>query len=273
MHLRKFNFFILIFLIIAMAACQNLSEGCLDLEATNFDAAADKDCCCIYPQLVLRYRYFYESDSLPDFDLNKDFTLENGDTVQFRNFAMYISDVGLVQNGNFLIAEDSIKIYRRTPELDSGIQVRNINIVRRVPSTNVGLFTHTGMFEKLRFRFGLDPELNSSPVEDFPPGSVLGQQLDSLHTLIPGGGYIFLKLVMYFPESDTERTFTIKGNENSFQIEKVINFKATRGENRTIVLRLNFKNLIAGIDFDNDSDAEVSEKLLGNMESFFIVEE
>lgn len=274
MRLRKSDFFYLIFLIIAMAACQDPTEGCLDLEATNFDAAADEDCCCTYPELVLRYRYFYDNDTMPDFDLNKDFVLENGDTIQFRNFAMYISDVGLIQNSNFIIAEDSIKIYRRNPELDSSIQVRNINIIRRnSPSSSVGLFPYTGMFEKLQFRFGLDPELNSSPIGDFPSGSVLGQQFDSLHTLIPGEGYIFFKLVMYFPENETERTFTIKGDENSFIIEKDINFSATRGQNRTIVLRLNFKNLIAGIDFDNDSDEVVSEKLHTNIESFFIVEE
>lgn len=274
MHIKRPDFFYFIFLLIFLAACQDPTEGCLNLEATNFDAAADKDCCCILPQLVLSYRYFYDNDTMPTFRLDENYTLENGDTIQFRNFAMYISDVGLIQNGNFLIGEDSLKIYRRNPDLDSTIQVRNINIVRRgSPSSNAGLFNHTGMFEKLRFRFGLDPELNSSPVEDFPRGSVLGLQADSLHTMIPGEGYIFLKLVIYFQESDMVRTFIIKGDANSFILERDILFNTTRGVNRIIVLELNFKNLISGIDFDTDSDQVISEKLRGNIEAFIGVEE
>lgn len=274
MRIRKHSFFTLAILIIAIAACQDPSEGCLDLEATNFDAAADQDCCCTYPQLVLSYRYFYENDTTPNFQLETNYALENGDSIRFRNFAMYISDVGLIQNGNFIIGEDSLKIYSRNPDLDSSIQVRNINIVRRgSPSSNAGLFPYTGMFEKLRFRFGLDPELNSSPVEDFARGSVLGIQADSLHTLTSGEGYIFLKLVLYFPEADMERTFIIKGDQNSFILERDIDFNTTRGVNRTIVLRLNFKNLIAGIDFDVDTDQVISEKLHGNIEAFISVEE
>lgn len=274
MRIKKHSFFFLIFLVFAVAACQDPSEGCLDLEATNFDAAADEDCCCSYPQLVLSYRYFYENDTTPNFQLETNYALENGDSIRFRNFAMYISDVGLVQNGTFIIGEDSLKIYRRSPDLDSSIQVRNINIVRRgSPSSSAGLFPYTGMFEKLRFRFGLDPELNSSPVEDFPRGSVLGIQADSLHTLTPGEGYTFLKLVLYFPVSDIERTFTVKGDLNSFILERDINFTTTRGADRIIVLELNFKDLIAGIDFDVDSDQVISEKLHDNIEAFISVEE
>ncbi len=274
MRIKKHSFFYLVFLIFAVAACQDPSEGCLDLEATNFDAAADEDCCCTYPQLILSYRYFYDNDTMPNFNLGVNYTLENGDTIQFRNFAMYISDVGLVQNGNFIIGEDSLKIYSRNPDLDSTIQVRNINIIRRnSPSSSAGLFPYTGMFEKLRFRFGLDAELNNGPVEDYPLGSVLGEVSDSLHTLTPDGGYIFLKLVMYFQETDIVRTFIIKGDANSFLIERDINFTSTRGVDRTIVLELNFRDLIAGIDFDVDSDQVVSEKLYGNIEAFISVEE
>lgn len=274
MHIKKHRFFFFVFLVFALASCQDPTEGCLNLEATNFDAAADEDCCCILPQLVLSYRYYYENDTMPDFDLNKNFTLANGDTIQFRNFAMYISDVGLIQNGNFYIGEDSLKIYSRNPGLDSAIQVRNINIVRRgSPSSNAGLFTHTGMFDKLRFRFGLDPDLNNSSVGDFPRGSVMGLQADTLHTLMPGEGYIFMKLVIYFQESDTERSFVITGNQNSFIVEKDIEFNTTRGVNRIIVLELNFKNLIAGIDFETDPDPVISGTLRQNIEAFISVEE
>ncbi len=274
MRIKKPDFFFLIFLIIAMAACQDPTEGCLDLEATNFDAAADEDCCCNYPRLILSYRYFYDNDTMPTFKLDENYALENGDTVQFRNFAMYISDVGLVQNGTFIIGEDSLKIYKRNPELDSTIQVRNINILRRgSPSSSAGLFPYTGMFEQLRFRFGLDPELNSSPVDDFPRGSVLGQQADTLHTLMDGEGYIFLKLVLYFQETDMEQTFIITGDQNSFILERDIDFNTTRGVDRIVVMKLNFKNLIAGIDFDMDPDQVISEKLKENIEAFFSVEE
>lgn len=274
MHKKRSNFYFLMFLLLAVIACQDPSEGCLDLEATNFDAVADEDCCCMYPQLVLSYRYFYDNDTTPNFQLNTNYALENGDTIQFRNFAMYISDAGLIQNGTFIIGEDSLKIYSRNPDLDSTIQVRNINIIRRgSPSSSAGLFPHIGMFEKLRFRFGLDPELNSSPVEDFPRGSVLGLQADSLHTLVPGEGYIFLKLVLSFQSTDTERTFIIRGDANSFIIERDIDFNTTRGTNRTIVLELNFRELIAGIDFDVDTEQMISERLKENIEPFISVED
>src|SRR5690606_18885782 len=147
--------------------------------------------------------------------LDKNYPLDNGDSVQFRKFAMYISDAGLWQNNNFVIGQDSIILYRRMfPVFDSVIHVRNVNIIRRNPSSSrAGLFPRSGHFSQLSLRFGVDSMMNQISEDDYTSGYVLSHQADTMPTLHPSVGYIFLNLQLYFPKADTLTTFDIKGGD------------------------------------------------------------
>lgn len=58
MNLRRIrkNSALLLCLVLAFG-CRQKKEGCLDASALNFDVSADKDCCCIYPSIVLKTNF------------------------------------------------------------------------------------------------------------------------------------------------------------------------------------------------------------------------
>ncbi len=126
-----------------VSACYTPIEGCLDTEATNFDASADKDCCCKYPLLVLNVENAY--DTLiwkPDTAYQNDL----GQWFRIRDIVFYVSELKLTQNGVSGVVEDTITLSRfASPTSNDTIKslyTDDFLLIRRVPTTQytVGTF-------------------------------------------------------------------------------------------------------------------------------------
>ncbi len=163
---------------VAIQGCYTPKEACLDIAASNFDASADKNCCCIYPNLRLLVTQVY--DTLP-FIENRVYENENG-VFRIKTALFYLSDFTLFQNNIGYTVSDTValSVLGPTDTLEQLFR-DDVLLLRRENIDNViGVFSQTGLFEKIQFRFGLSEQLNQSLPSKAPSGHPLAVQNEGL---------------------------------------------------------------------------------------------
>ena len=255
-------FLLLLYLVGVFSACQEPVEGCLDIEATNFDPTADRSCCCTYPVMQLSYAYRAGEVS---FNLNTPYEYRPGDTVVFRRAAFYISELVLKRGAEVFAPFDSIWLYRaRNADLDSSLWLGNLALINRSAfSSNMGRFREIGTFDGFRMRLGLDDTLNQLDPEIQPRRSRMAIQADSMHQF-DNNGYLFLKFELYLPALDKDIEVSIDRRDPLVQIERDLNIVGRLGQNTRIVMTIDYLEWLKGIDLQQDSEDIIRTKLLEN---------
>lgn len=254
---------------ITLFSCIRLEEGCLDTEATNYNVTADRNCCCNKPQLVLNLNYLANGEPFNATAIHEDVS---GNTFQINRIAFYISEAGLVSQGTYYVADDSIIIYNTgvDQQIDSSEFHSNLSLINRTGfNLSLGDFLPKGDFQSLRFRFGLPEEVNNNLYERYRRGHPLFIQADSMHTFAQSNGYIFFKVEIKLVESGQIRIITISGNENSSWIELFFPYTSIRGEDRRLTVQIDLLRFLEGIDWINDSDEIIQDKILANLPNVF----
>lgn len=251
------------FLVMIWSGCQEPVEGCLDIEASNFDPTADRDCCCTYPSLMMNLTYRAGEAS---FSLNTSYEMNGGDTVVFRRAAFYVSDVKVFQGAFEAQPRDTFFVYSfDNNRLDSIEYIGNFALVNRSGfSVNLGSFREEGLFDKVQLRIGLNNELNAQPIDQLTGRSRLAIQADSMHTF-SDDGFLFLKFVVYLPALDREFELTLDGSAGPIIFEGSIAMVSQIGFNKSFRLTVDYLEWIDGIDFETDSEIEMTQKLLDNL--------
>lgn len=178
----------------AFTACFEPREGCLDIEATNFDAAADNDCCCMYPALRLTL--------LPRYDMlvwkpDTAYEISPGRWFRIHQAVFYLSEFQMVQGGTALSVSDTLGLSVLGAAGDTLREVftNDFQIIRRTTENyTVGTFRPAGAFESVRFRVGLSDAAQRVVPALTPEGHPLRPQNEGLW-LGPDTGYVALKLV------------------------------------------------------------------------------
>jgi len=245
------------------SGCQEPVEGCLDIEAANFDPTADRDCCCMYPSLQVDLTYRAGEEN---FSLNAPYEVSEGDTIIFRRAAFYISELKVFQGIREEAPVDTFFVYSfANNRLDSVEYISNFALINRSGfSVNMGSFREDGLFDRVRFRIGLNEDLNAQPIELLGGRSRLAIQADSMHTFTDEG-YLFLKFVVYLPAIDEEFELTLDASTGPIFYEGPIQMVSVTGFNKNFRLTIDYLAWIDGIDFENDSEMEMRQKLLDNM--------
>lgn len=267
--LRNLSYLLVYFCFLGMicSGCQEPVEGCLDIEASNFDPTADRDCCCTYPSLMMNLTY---RAGETNFSLNTPYEMNGGDTVIFRRAAFYVSDVKVFQGAFEAEPRDTFFVYSSlNNRLDSVEYIGNFALVNRSGfSVNLGSFREEGFFDKVQFRIGLNDALNGQPIDQLAGRSRLAIQADSMHTF-SNDGFLFLKFVVYIPSLDREFELTLDGSAGPIIFEGPIEMESQIGFNKSFRLTINYLDWIEGIDFETDTEMEMSQKLLDNLPMAF----
>jgi len=259
---------LLIFLVVH-SACVEPVDGCLDIEATNFNPVADDDCCCIYPQLVLGLAYRAGDEA---FSPETVYTDAAGTAFQIRKVVFYLSDITLKQNNQLIRSSDSLLVlYRDMDEvLDSVYLFTNVLLINRTAfSANLGTFREGGIFTAVQLRFGLDDPLNFSAFNDYPVRHPLALQLDSMHTGSISEGYYFLKMDIFLPDTEEVINLAIKGAQNSQLYEFPVNIESKTGFDRRVNLQIDFLSWVNGVDFANMNKEQITNLVIQNTENVF----
>lgn len=161
--------------------CFEPTKGCLDIEAANFDASADEDCCCQYPSWRLGVSQVYGADI---FRLDSVYENEFG-VFRVRNMVVYLSDFALLQNGGQWRQVEDLQTFKVFgPLVEDTLEksfVDDFQLLRRTSTElNLGTFRYNGNFEGIRFRMGLSDEANTVIPSKAPANHPLRPQGEGL---------------------------------------------------------------------------------------------
>jgi hypothetical protein len=271
-----FNFqFLLLTCALVFTACYEPVEGCLDIEATNFNAAADEDCCCTYPKLILETVQRYDTlQYLPDSLYINDL----GQVFRIKSVVFYLSEIQLFQGGNAFSVSDTVQLQTYSAFGNDTLKetfTDDFLLVRRTPVDNpVGDFRPSGAFDKVKIRLGLSGDAQRVVPALAPSGHPLRIQGDSLW-YGPSVGYVFLQAVVVRDSMQATKPDTLAFTEadlTNFFIEKNGNYlHQSGGYDFRLKLGIDYKKMFEGINWSGGDISEWKGRIVVNLPSVFVV--
>jgi hypothetical protein len=274
--MKYWKLYLAAILCFAMASgCNSEEEGCLDIQATNFDVSADVACssCCTYPTLTLRINHVYDTTS-NNFLLNKTYWDAIDSPYLVSAIQYYISDVQLVRaDGSSVGVTDELEV---TLADNSILSIEdNFSLLKKsigsYSSAKIGSIHANGSFSKIRFNVGINPTANHAMISKMPDGHALAKQSESMHIDITQG-YIFNKMqIVKGTTAQDTITYEISGDNNLVGVELDYPINISTGFDITLTIYLDYKKLFDGIDFKNDDDNTIQTKIVNNTSSAFSI--
>ena len=249
--------------------CQEPTEDCLDVRATNFNVAAGKACvsCCTYPSLTLKMNYLSDTSS---FVFDSTYTNSIGQKFRVLGAQMYLSDFQLfTSDGKAYAPTDSVSLYRQT---DTVKTLNNYALVGRNNGFDftVGAFGDAigKTFTKVKFQIGLSDTANLTDPKKMPPSSPLSTKADSMY-LTPAKTYIFNKLIVAKGVGFKD---TLRLNIATAQTVQVAgSIPTVEGINAVIKLKINYLRLFDGVNF-TDGETVIKGKIVANYGTTFSIQ-
>jgi hypothetical protein len=260
--------------LLLLAGCYEPREGCLDVSAVNFDAAADENCCCEYP--ALKMSVLHRFDSLvwqPD-----SVYLNNlGQAFRLRSVALYLSGFGLEQNGQIYRVQDTIALKTRPPAGQDTLLTTFVNdfqLLRRTPTEyTIGLFPFAGAFQSVRFTVGLPDSAQTILPAQTPQGHPLQPQPEGLW-LGQDTAYAHLFLVVQSDTAAGARLDTLRFSRLDFDaqmIKDTRNFVRETGFDFKIRLTINYAVLFKNLNWQNGDISAWKMAIAANLPQAFSV--
>jgi hypothetical protein len=154
MNQKIHNWAFLIAGLLFISSCYESVEGCLDPSATNFNASADKDCCCEYPNLNLKTTWMYDTLA---FNANSVYENGLGQLFSIKRLDILISEISPSFESTHFPLEDSLTLETFINEavtIENNISYLSSNTA----TTSTGKFYSYGTIDQLQFRGGLQDQ-------------------------------------------------------------------------------------------------------------------
>ena len=267
----------LLLALLMLPACYEPEEGCLDVNASNFDPSADRNCaddCCNYPSLNFRINHLMGEQNL-DYD---SVFYDNGtsDSIRIVKIVYFISEVALLGSQNNLVINDELLASTVAGDALSLIDDFTLVDYLRGQSYDFGDFRTKGTYDSLTFRIGLNNTVNTIDPSSVTDGHPLSIQSDSmwLDTLDIGYALAQVSLVRQSSNSDTLNYF-IPTENNSLEVGLGVDLTIDFGETTTISLDVDYLKWLAGIDFVaiGENETEVVTKIVNNLPNSISISE
>jgi hypothetical protein len=269
------NFIPFLFL---LAGCYAPTEGCLDLEATNYDVSADDPCpdCCTYPTFNLLFQHQVVLATQPDtsfalkygtkypspFDTNHLFYIDRG--------RFFVSDLKLIrESGEELGVTDSFWLPLLNGDsvyLENNFSKHDRDIFK---VATIGSIRTSGLFKGVKFTLGLTPLVRQAWVDTLTAGHPLAVENDSLS---------YLKNIGYLPVHLTIRRDTLPNtvpmdfvftDERQISLSFPQTVSIEKGFKIKVTLRLDYIALFTGVDFKNDTESVIRSKIDSQLSNAF----
>ncbi len=271
---RDLLFFL--FLSLVFQSCDEASQGCRNINATNYDVTADEDCeddCCQLPELKMQFSHKIEQrvggvDTLVNFTYNTSYILPASitDTFSFQKIKCYFSNFRLIDmEGEEVQVNDRLTIDLEGDEPDSITIVDDIFLFDAGSANyTLGEFGEPNTFEGLKFTVGLQSELLTTNPEIAPANSAFTP--DSLN-YEESVGYIFQNYVFFngvdAPDLADSTVFQIF---EPVEINLSTNpFALVSGFDATLRMTVRYDQLFENIAFETTSISDFREKIVINL--------
>lgn len=262
---------------LAFEACFDPKQGCLDAAATNFDAAADEDCCCEYPNLVLEFRQRFGTDP---FDPNKVYLSTANKPFYLRGTSFYFSDFEVLRGNEVFSVPDTLTLRAFAPTGKDTLRELYQNDFALARSSGqidskIGRFRTDGTFDGVRFRLGLNDNAQRVIAPLAPAGHPLAIQTDSLW-YGRATGYVFAQLVV---QRDTASANAVRdtlaftaADIGAFIIEKKgTTFTKRVGYDFRLILIADYQMLLDGVDWSKGDKNTWKSQVVQNLSKAFSV--
>ena len=255
------------------SACFEPREGCLDIAATNFDAAVDDNCCCTYPALKLTM--------LPRYDTlvwkpDTAYEYSPGQWFRLKEAVFYLAEFQLVQNGETFKTEDTLSLSVLSSMGDT-VQQQFTNDFQLIRRTNVnysvGTFQPSGTFESIGFTLGLGDDANRVLPALAPDGHPLAVQPEKLW-LGTDTGFVALKLVFTRDTFSATVPDTLLFSRPDFDNSVIVKngtFVHENGYDFSLEFTVNYREFFRGVDLSTGDISAWKAQIIGNLPEVFSV--
>ena len=285
----KLLFFQLSFIVL-LGSCYTPIDGCLNIDATNYDASADEPCddCCVFPNLNLKITHSvtikgaFGQDSVINHSADSTFSNFNDNFFQIKGIEFYLSDFQLVlMDGSIAEVEEEMTfmIYESgasQTSKDTTVKDDFVLVSRSSFNYTIGEFRNPGTFMELRFSVGIDEGLssiNSDTLADTHPLS--SENMMCFGTRDSGFVYQEFSLVKDTLTNPTEVEVFQMGKEiaNSVQVILPLFGVLEPGFDSEIPLKVNYTKWLKGIDFTTNDVETIKSKIVSNTAEAFEIGE
>lgn len=269
------------FCMLIWTGCYEEQEGCLDIEASNFDVDADNPCldCCDYPQLSLFISHkLQESDTNKVFKTDSVYQLPHDTThlLKVKKVFFYLSDLQLLKSGGEVVdVLDTLEVGYSLSPGDTSFKSITDNFAYILRSSlsdkNIGSIRTEGIFEGLQFRIGLPDESRDYVPSSLPSGHPLNFQADSLNWT-EEDRYVYQYWEFFKDTADIDSTvIKITAPYTEF-IQIYGGFEIRKGFDIRIALRIDYLEWWRDVDPKNMSPEVIKDILLSNVSNAFSIE-
>ena len=266
--------------------CYEAQEGCLDVEAVNYDFSADKDVRedCEYPLLRLAFDHRYTTpDTVYTFRLDDSTYLDQaGNPFKVEDLRFYISNVHLIgTNGQEYGVEDELSVYiPQSPGSDSLLEVIiEDNYAITSPSISqtysIGTLRETFDVASMRFAIGVEGTANEGDPTTLATSHPLNVR-DSSLWFSQDSGYVFNYISVF---RDTTAADTIPevlriGTTPYLQtVELPLGVEKRNGLHYFVRIQIDYQRWFEDINIKEDDKSTLIEKIVTNLpQSFSVVE-
>jgi hypothetical protein len=266
MLLRKLIFALFSAFIVIFPACLAPEEGCLDVQATNFNFEARRACdtCCTYPSLVLEVAHLADTNA---FSFARTYKI-GSDSVQILEAVFYFSDFSILKpSGETSGVRDSFRIVRAQ---DSIFRANDVALVSKSLNFTytLGKFKSVGVVSKLNFLLGLNAETQKTIPSKMPSNSVMSIGRDSMYNSLESK-YLSAKFTLRKPnlitgKNDTFRFKILKTQAISLTKEFVLK----EGFNAVLPISINYLRFFEGVNYALPQN-QIEEKIVVNFSNAF----
>jgi hypothetical protein len=246
-----------------LLACNVRVEGCLDIEASNFDITVDINDpdVCNYPDLILKVQYSWDTLSFSKDDF---FTNDLGQQMAFNDLYLLVSQFALngVELGH-LVVENRTDWFLK--EGDGGEYIKAIDDFTFVDYSKfsfvLGEWRTTDFVDRLDFFAGVPDTLTPTDVDSLNDDHVLREA----RTFYSAETNEFAS-ARFIIARDSARieldTFVISSGPlaYSFPLSQQLN----RGKNDNIEIKIDFYSIFRDVDLDQDSTS-IAQQLAVNL--------
>jgi hypothetical protein len=257
MNYKRTIFFLLALQILTLS-CYTKTEGCLDLEAVNFNPTVDKSCCCEYPSFIL-----FAKSNWKDKGLKKDTFYQDGGGNLFKltNVKYYISNIILVKEDNTEIRVTD------TIQQPNSILIDDYRIINSDDlQLRIGKIKINGKLKMIKFKIGLDEIANATLPSTVLIGKGLAINKDSMFD-VSTNKYIFNKITYTF--DSIPKNISYSDISNTIDIQLPINFNSIKGKDLQLEMKVDYSLWFKNIDLKKDTLNLQIIKLIQNIPSSF----
>ncbi|GAA5221114.1 hypothetical protein [Membranihabitans marinus] len=241
--------FLFLLIVIGFTACEEYNEGCMDANATNYNFAYEKPCCCVYPRMIFQTPLRLDN---ANFSTSDTLYTDNDEGYLIGEINFIANEINLTRkDGSIAQPTDSLIDYL----VDSDVMPVKITKI----NSNGANYLENDSIKQIDFTISSNTGLNQYQPADFPVDHVFrdstlydftNNEWRYLYiSLRPVGGST---ISLSFTPSELDIPTTIQGS-----------WGKSKGNNLTLLFYLHIDELFKGISL-SDPTSTLKAKIIEN---------